>query len=151
MRAILMVVVVLLAGGSWGTASEEEFLPWSEVRIVAADGKETGRVVFSAKTAGQQFQEVLLEAFGKQFKVGNDDMKKLNGFPLSSLVTTHEAGYERLGGHTVHFKFSKTYYDKPGEKSASLIEEKIVVSISRGLGLKFRAPTQRVLRQASAD
>ena len=145
MRTILTVFVVVLGAGSWGVASEEDFLPWSEVRIVAAQRKQTGKVVFAAKTAGEKFQEVQLEAFGKQFTLAKDDLQKLNGFPLSSLVTTHEAGYEMLGGHTVHFKFKKVYYDKPGDKSATLIEEKITVSVSRGKGLKISAPKQRVL------
>jgi hypothetical protein len=137
---------VLAAGNRWH-ASEEEFLPWSEVRIVGAERKQTGKVVFSAKMAADKFQEVSLEAFGKQSALAKEDLQKLNGFPLSSLVTTHEAGYEVLGGHTVHFKLKKVYYDKPGEIMAALIEESITVSVSRGKGLKARAPTQRVLKQ----
>src|SRR5262245_8356772 len=77
-------------------ASEEEFLTWSEVRIVGAERKDTGKVVFSAKTAGKNYEAVTIEAFGKQFTVAKEDLQKLNGFPLNSLAITHEAGYERL-------------------------------------------------------
>ena len=124
-------------------ASEEEFLPWSEVRIVMAERKETGQVVLTAKMAGGKFGQIDIEAFGKQHKAEREHLEKLNGFPLSSLVTTHEAGYERLGGHTIHFKLKTIQYDAAGR----LIEKNVVLLLSHGKGLEVSGPRERVLKE----
>ena len=55
------------------------------------------------------------------------DLAKLEGFPLSSLRTSHEAGYESLGGYTVHFRFDRTFYN-PEKK---LVTEIIYVSVTK--------------------
>ncbi len=146
MRARILLfafLTVLGAGGGLG-ASEKEFLPWSEVRIVGAERKDTGKVVFTAKTAGDKYQEVSIEAFGKRLELAKDDLQKLNGFPLNSLAITHEAGCEILGGHTVHFKMKMVYYDK----AARLIEERVTVSVSQGKGLAVSERKQQVLKEA---
>jgi hypothetical protein len=141
-RVLLFVFVVLMGVGGGLRASEEEFLTWSEVRIVGAERKDTGKVVFSAKTAGDKYQEVNIEAFGKQFTVAKEDLQKLNGLPLNSLTITHEAGYEKLGGHMVHFKMKLVFYDKIG----TLIEERVALSVSHGKGLAISERKQNVLK-----
>jgi hypothetical protein len=143
-RAFLVAFVAALAAGGWLGASEEEILPWSEVRIVGPERKDTGTIVFSAKTAGDTFQEVRIEAFGKTFTVAKEDLPKLAGFPLNSLAITHEAGYEELGGHTVYFKMKRLFYDR--EKR--LIEERIALSVSRGKGLSIPERKQHALKAA---
>src|SRR5262245_12797299 len=109
-RLILPLVMVLtcaaLMPGSI-LASEEEFLEYSEIRVVSQERKDTGKVVFAVKASEDKILAVNIEAFGKKFDVAKDDLEKLAEFPLTSLVITHEAGYERTGGHMVHFKFKK--------------------------------------------
>jgi hypothetical protein len=143
-RVLLFASVVLLGVEGPLRASEEELLRWSEVRIVGVEREDTGKVVFSAKTAGEKYQDVTIEAFGKQFPVAKEDLPKLNGLPLNSLAITHEAGYERLGGHTVHFKMKVVYYDKAGR----LIEERAALSVSRGKGLTISERNQHVLKES---
>jgi hypothetical protein len=142
---VFLVAFLLTLGAGGLRASEEEVLPWSEVRIVGAEQKETGTVVFSAKLAGQQYKEVLLEAFGKQFTLAKEDLPKLAGFPLNSLAITHEAGYEKLGGHTVYFKLKRVFSDP----MARIVEERIVLSVSRGKGLAISERKQQVLKEAN--
>ena len=77
--ATAIAVVVL---GAWACASEEEFLAWSEVRIVTPALKDMGAVVLSAKTDGAKYQEVSIEAFGKRYLLDQEQLEKLNGFPL---------------------------------------------------------------------
>jgi hypothetical protein len=144
-RAFLFTLAIAFGAGTPLAASEEEILPWSEVRIAGPERKDTGTVAFAAKAAGNTFQEVRIEAFGKAFTVAKEDLPKLAGFPLNSLVITHEAGYERLGGHTVHFKMKRLFSD-PQKR---LIEERIILSVSRGKGLSIAEPTQQVVKEAN--
>jgi hypothetical protein len=137
---LLVASLVVLWGAGGLRASEEEFLPWCEVRIVGAERKDTGQVIFTAKVAGEKYQDVTIEAFGKQFTLAKEDLRKLNGLPLNSLAITHEAGYESLGGHTVHFKMKVAYHDKTG----SLIEERVALSVSRGKGLTISERSRHV-------
>lgn len=143
-RSLLFVFIVGFGLNGRPRASEEEILPWSELRIVGVERKDTGKVVFTAKTAGDEYKEVTLEAFGKQFAVAKEDLPKLKRFPLNSLAITHEAGFERLGGHTVQFKMKLVYFDK----AARLIEDRVALSVSRGKGLSIADRTQHVLKEA---
>jgi hypothetical protein len=141
---ILRSAFLVLATGVWLRASEEEILPWSEVRVVGAENKDTGTVVFSAKVAGGIYREVNLEVFGKKFAVPQEQPRKLTGLPLASPTITHEAGYERLGGHTVHFKLKHVYLVQ-----GRLLEESLTLSVSRGKGLATSERQQRVRKDAN--
>lgn len=139
-RICVAASLVVIGFGSVLFASEEEFLVWNEVRIVSPKRDDTGQVVFVAKTEGSEYREITIEAFGKKFSVENEHLASFKGFPLSSLVTTHEAGYERLGGHTVHFKFKRAFYDPDGK----LVQEHARVSVSRGKALTIAKPSRVV-------
>jgi len=138
-RVALLVLAVSICGVSAGFASQEQYLQWNEVRIVSPEREDTGKVVFDAKVDGDKLLEVTIEAFAKKHSVEKEDLRKLDGFPLSSLVITHEAGYEELGGHTVHFKFRRTTY-----KEGKPIYESIMVDVSKGKGLKISDSRQEV-------
>src|SRR5262245_27199492 len=144
LRTLSLAVVLTLPASL--SASEEEFLPWSEIRITCADREETGRVVFAAKMSGDKFKEITIEAFGKEHKIAQELRDKLSGFPLSSLATTHEAGFERLRGHMVHFKFKKIDFDK----DRNPVEVQIVLSISKGKGATISAPREKALKAGAA-
>jgi hypothetical protein len=131
---ITLLAAALICPASY--ASEEEFLTWNEVRIVSPQRDDTGQVVFAAKVEGETYREINIEAFGKKYAVGKEDLAKLAAFPLSSLVTTHEAGFARTGGHMVHFKLKKSLNDPDGK----LVEQKAAVTISQGQGLSVAAP-----------
>jgi hypothetical protein len=131
MGLMMLVAVRQLPG------SEEEFLVWNEVRIVSPEREDTGKVVFAAKSDNGRFDTITIEAFGKTHVVGRDDLDKLSHFPLGSLRTMHEAGYERLGGHTIHFKMSYVKYDE----QKRLFEHRVTLSVSKGRGIAITGPT----------
>ena len=106
-KLMLALPLLCLFVGARVTASEEESLEYGEIRVVSPERKDTGKVVFAAKAGEKKFVAVSIEAFGKKYELANEDLEKLAGLPLSSLVITHEAGYERTGGHTVYFKLKK--------------------------------------------
>lgn len=138
---VVFTLAAVLACASSVLASEEEFLPWKQVKIVCADRPETGTVVFEAQTDGDAYKAVSISVFGKPFKVEGPQLAKLKGFPLSSLSITHEAGYKELGGHTVHFKMKQVRY-----QSNKLLEDRILISISKGKGLEIHGPETTELK-----
>lgn len=138
---VLVLLLAVLVPPSSLLASEEEFLPWKQVKIVCRDRPETGTVVFDAHTEGDAYKVVAITTFGKQFTLDEPQMSKLKGFPLSSLSITHEGGYPQLGGHTVHFKMKYHRYQAP-----KLMEERIRISISKGKGLEIYGPERNELK-----
>jgi hypothetical protein len=143
---ISFLFATALAVASWASGSEEEFVIWKQVKITSSNSQ-TGDLVFEAKTDGDTYSAVSFSVFGKQFKLEEPQLSKLKGFPLSSLSLTHEAGYAELGGHTVHFKLTRHYYDSKSEKT---VQERIVISISKGKGLEIHGPEKKELEPPPA-
>jgi hypothetical protein len=87
-------------------ASETEYLEWSEgeIRIVANERKDAGKVVFTAKRAKNKYREVQIEAFGQKYALNKEQLEELNGFSPHSLnlKTTYEGG--RGSGIVVYFE-----------------------------------------------
>lgn len=142
--AFLSALTLAAFGGPWLLASEEEHLVWQEVKITSPERKDTGKVVFSAKTDGKAYLSIDIEAFGKSHAVPKEMLEKLADFPLSSLTTTHEAGYERLGGHMVHFKLKRVDFTTRVPR-----ESTITLSITKGRGVTLSGPSQKPLAAAN--
>jgi hypothetical protein len=138
MRRFRTLAIILLVTSA-ACGSEEEFLAWSQVSITAVTREDTGRVTFTAELRDDAWRKVEAEAFGKKHSLSEAQCAKLAGFPLSSIRTTHEAGYPKLGGHTVYFKFKKQFY-----RDTALVETEVIISISREKGLDVSEPRERV-------
>jgi hypothetical protein len=93
-------------------SSEEDFLGWQSVVIRSKEAGAAGIVVIEIETEGRDFTSLVVNAFGKQFALASDELAKMAGFQVSSLRTTHEAGYEEVGGHTVYLSFQRTSLSK---------------------------------------
>lgn len=137
-----LLLFVVLALPSLCRASEEEFLPWQQVEIVCAERAETGVVTFRATLASNEYTAVSITAFGKKYELTEAARQKLRWFPLDRLQTTHEAGYEELGGHTVHLRLTRTWYE-----AGQLWEETLAIAVSKGKGLALNEPRRRVLQE----
>jgi hypothetical protein len=133
---------VVLLSATVAQASEEEFLPWQEVRIVCAERPATGKVELLAVADTNGYRQVEIVAFGKKHALPVADLAKLRGFPLRDLKLTHEAGYAELGGHTVHLRLTRVWYE-----AGQLLEETLVVSVSKVKGLALNEPRRRVLQE----
>jgi hypothetical protein len=103
-------------------------------------------VVFTAKTdaEGTSYESIEIEAFGKLHKVPKEMLDQLSAYPLSGLATSHEAGYERLGGHMVHFKFKKLNFTTRAPR-----ESIMTISVSKGGGVTLSGPSQKPLAAAN--
>ncbi len=102
-------------------------LDWTSVAIQCVETPEAGAVSCEIKTGEKGWKQFIIQAFGKTHALAPADLKKLDGFPLSSLRTSHEAGYEELGGCTVHFRFDRTFYNS----DKKLVTETIYVSVTK--------------------
>ncbi|MBI2190808.1 MAG: hypothetical protein HYU36_02340 [Planctomycetes bacterium] len=121
-------------------SSEEEFLDWRSVSIQCRETQEAGRVSCDAIVGEKGYEKFVIQAFGKTYSLGEGDRAKLAEFPLSSLRTTHEAGYARLGGYTVRLWLERTYYDK----AKALVTETVYVSVNKE-GVSVNGPSKKNL------
>jgi hypothetical protein len=144
MRPFSILAIILLVTTA-GRASEEEFLVWSEVSITSVTREDTGRVTFTAQVRDDAWRKVEAEAFGKKHALSDVQCAKLAGFPLSSIRTTHEAGYPKLGGHMVHFRFKKLF-----SRDGAMVEAEVIISISREKGLDVSEPREKILTEKKA-
>ena len=112
-------------------ASEEELVPWQSVSITSPEMPVVGAIVVQASTQNETYQKLEVTAFGRVHALTANDLKQLDGFPLSSLLLTHEAGYVQLGGHTVYLKFRRSFYNK----AKKLVRESVMISIPENAAL----------------
>src|SRR5204863_2136338 len=124
MNRTFCLFLLLAALRLTSAASEEEFVPWQSVTVTSPELPVVGIVTINASTQGGAYQKLAVGAFGRTHTFAAAELKRLEGFPLSSLTLTHEAGYAPLGGHTLHLKFKRTYYDE----AKKLTQKTIVIS-----------------------
>ncbi len=128
-------------------ASEEDSLEWTSVTIQCGQTPEAGEISCEARTGEMGWAACTVRAFGKEYVLPEAALAKLKGFPLSSLRTTHEAGYEELGGYTVHFRFARTV-NNPENK---VVTEIIYVSVNKnGLSVSEPRPKNSHLQENGA-
>jgi len=130
MKAFVLLFVVFTVATV--CASEEEFAIWSSAEIATVEIPRVGRVSVSAKTDSGRISRLVIVAFDRTHNVVGDDLKRIADFPLSSMRLTHEAGYEILGGYTVHLKLRRSYYDS----NKKLRDETAIVSVTEKNGLR---------------
>jgi len=140
MRNVLFIVMCFVPWLGSAFPSEEQFVPWGNVDITCPDISGSGIVRFRAKAESFRVVSVSVEAFGRQYTLSDDQIRQIGDFPLSSLSITHEGGYKELGGHTVHFKFRRMFYDA----SKELRDERLVISFPKESEIRiFRGRTVR--------
>lgn len=128
-------------------ASEEEFMSWNSISLDIAETGEAGQVSLEIECPKGIWEEFRFQCFGKSYTLTEKELENLRDFPLSSLSTTHEGGWEILGGYTVHFKFHKIYYDE----EMNLVRSDVAVSVNKK-GYKVSEPfTRNIANQAGDD
>ncbi|MFO7626607.1 MAG: hypothetical protein R6V62_05050 [Candidatus Fermentibacteraceae bacterium] len=132
----IAVTLLLLASATF--ASEEEFLDWTSASVQVSGTSEAGEISAIAAVESGVWSSFTINAFGKTHVLNDNELSELFGFPLSSMRTTHEQGYEELGGYTVHFRFDRTFYSEENE----LVSQIIYVSVNQE-GLSVSEPRIR--------
>ena len=131
MNRILYLFLFFAAFQLTSVASEEEFVPWQSVSITSPEIPVVGVIVVHASTQNDTYKKLEVTAFGRVHALTANDLKQLEGFPLSSLILTHEAGYVQLGGHTVYLTFRRTFYNK----AKKLVQESVMISVPKNAAL----------------
>jgi len=134
MKTVVLLVALVLSTVV-AMASEESLLGWTSAVVRCGHTREAGDVSCEMDAGEDGWKKFVIQAFGTTHTLSAADLRKLKDFPLSSLRTSHEAGYERLGGHTVHFRFNRTFYND----DRKLITEIIHVSATKK-GVTVSAP-----------
>jgi len=124
MVALLMTAVIPAIAA---TASQEDLLAWTSAVIQCGKTPEAGDISCEIKAGEKGWEKFVIHAFGKTHTLPATDIAKLSGFSLSSLRTTHEAGYEELGGYSVNFLFDRTFYNS----DKKLVTEIVYVSVTK--------------------
>lgn len=122
-----VLLIALIISTVFAMASEEDFLEWKSAIVQCGRTQEAGEVSCDINIERDGWKKFVIQAFGATFTLTASDLEKLRDFPLSSLRTSHEAGYEIRGGHTVHFRFNRTFYNS----DKKLVTEVIYVSTTK--------------------
>lgn len=137
MNRIFCLFLLLAALRLTTAASQEEFVPWQSVTVTSPELPVVGVVTIEASTHGGVYQKLTVGAFGRNRTLAAAELKRLEGFPLSSLTLTHEAGYASLGGHTLHLKFHRTYYDEAKKMTQRTT---IIISVPKDAAVTISEP-----------
>jgi len=127
MKKEILILIITAFFSAQTFAAEEDFLNWTAVTIQCGNTPEAGSISCEIQTGETGWKKFSVKAFGNTYNLTDNDLTKLKGFPLSSMQTTHCAGYERLGGYSISFRFSNTFYNN--EKK--LITETVRVTVNK--------------------
>jgi hypothetical protein len=116
-------------------ASETEVLTWKFINLKFDDGDDNTSL--EADTDGQKYQKFVINTFDRRFELSPDELKMIEGFPISSLETRHEGGYEGYGGPLKTFKLSRSYYRRHGESDRVVF---ITISKEDGMRVTIEGP-----------
>jgi hypothetical protein len=141
-RMPMFVASSLLLGALWALqpllahGSELEHVPWRSITVTSQPLAPLGamRVQAEVDDAGR-YRAFVLEAFGRSHALSSEQRAQLDGFPLSSLVLTHEAGYAQLGGHMGHARLTRTSYVQ-----GRPVHEAITISVPQTAELRIDGP-----------
>jgi len=146
MNPRFLLLALLILSSITSSASEELVLGWNSVSLKILGAKEAGTVFLKIDCPEGVWKTFEFECFGKSYSLTEQELENLREFPLSSLNTTHEGGWEILGGYTIHFKFHRIYYDE----EMNLVRKDVVVSVNKE-GYEVSEPLTRNIANQSGD
>jgi len=128
MKPLILFLALIITNAF---ASEEEIAFLTSFEATTTEILNHGSVSVRAKTDNGRIARLMINAFGKEYTLADENLKKISSFPLSSIEITHGPGYERLGGYTVHIKLRRTYINS--EKKVRDETASILVTEMKGL------------------
>ena len=103
----LILALVILPGSA--TASKEGLLALNAFALESPGIGESAPVKVSGAQSGNGITLLRIEAFGKTFNIGPDQLRQLRGLNANGVQITYERGYVDLGGRTIYFTFSRGF------------------------------------------
>ena len=129
-QIIIATMLTMLSAGLCH-ASEEGLLPLSTLTAESAGIGKSGPIsVIARKDNSNQWIEVTISAFGKEFSLNEDQRKQLDGEFVNGLMLSYEEGYEDLGGRTVYIIFIRGFSSGIKMRQLVSIAENGTISIT---------------------
>jgi hypothetical protein len=101
----LIVILTILLLTSFALASKEGVLPISSFTIESKGIGESGPIKITGQKHQDEITLLIVEAFGKQYKISEDNLKKIPKTPYNGVQISFEEGYRQLGGKTIYIIF----------------------------------------------
>ncbi len=101
------VLILILAARSLMAGEESGPVAWQSVVIRTEKVPGAGVIAIEATVEGSEWKALKVEAQGNTTLLTPEDLRVLEGYPLSGLRITHEGGYQPIGGHVVSLRFEK--------------------------------------------
>ncbi len=106
-KIISLFVFAVLLGLPSANASEEDFAIWKSIKIEFGSLGKAGPSTLEIDTGKSGIEKFVLFSFAKTVSLTEVDLAKIRNFPLQSIKVTHEAGYEEIGGYSVHVRLHR--------------------------------------------
>jgi len=105
----LFLVLAFVALPSEVIASKEGLLSLNAFALESPGIGQSGPVKVAGAQSATGITLLRIEAFGKTFNIGPDQLRQLRGFNANGVQITYEAGYVDLGGRTIYVIFSRGF------------------------------------------
>lgn len=103
MEKIILLIVLMLLLTSNVFASQEGVLSLSSFSIESKGIGSSGPVSISGtKNDKNEFTLLTIKIFGKEYKISDEDLKKIPAKPYNGIQLSYEHGYKELGGRTIY-------------------------------------------------
>ena len=91
------------------SASKEGLLSLNAFALESPGIGASGPVKISGAQSTDGITLLRIEAFGKKFNIGPDQLRELSGFSANGVQITYERGYADLGGRVIYVVFSRGF------------------------------------------
>jgi hypothetical protein len=105
----LILILALAALPSGAIASKEGLLSLNAFALESPGIGQSGPVKVAGAQSDRGITLLRIEAFGKTFNIGPDQLRQLRGFNANGVQITYEGGYGDLGGRTIYVIFSRGF------------------------------------------
>jgi hypothetical protein len=130
MKILILIAVIIILLTSCVFASQEGVLPLDTFTIKSEGIGESGPVVISGTMNNKNlFTGLTIKAFGKEFKISEENLKKIPEKPYNGIQLSYETGYKELGGKTVYIILQFGF--------TSGIKEKTLITVTEAGSVKI--------------
>lgn len=104
MKKIFVILTILLLP-SLVLASKEGVLALSSFAVESKGIGGSGSVKISGQKNQDEITSLTIEVFGKEYKISDENLKKIPKASYNGLQISYEEGYKQLGGKTIYIIF----------------------------------------------
>ncbi len=105
----LILILAFVTLPSSAIASKEGLLSLNAFALESPGIGQSGPVKIAGAQSAGGITLLRIEAFGKTFNIGPDQLQQLREFNANGVQITYEGGYVDLGGRTIYVIFSRGF------------------------------------------